>query len=47
MRRNCSIASGHALGPRYLMAALIDGPGPRAFGMVTAGTPEEARAIEE
>jgi len=40
-----AIASGAALGPRYLLAGLIDGPGPRAFGMVTASTPDEARAI--
>ena len=40
-----AVASGAALGPRYLLAGLIDGPGPRAFGMVTASTPDEARAI--
>jgi imidazolonepropionase-like amidohydrolase len=39
-----AIAAG-ALGPRYLLAGLIDGPGPRAFGMVNASTPEEAVAI--
>jgi imidazolonepropionase-like amidohydrolase len=38
------IASGRALGPRYLMAGLIDGPGPRAFGAVSVSTPEEAVA---
>lgn len=36
------IASGRALGPRYLLAGLIDGPGPRAFGAVSVSTPEEA-----
>jgi hypothetical protein len=40
-----AIASGAALGPRYLLAGLIDGPGSRAFGMVSASTPDEARAI--
>jgi imidazolonepropionase-like amidohydrolase len=40
-----AVASGAALGPRYLLAGLIDGAGPRAFGMVSASTPEEARAI--
>ena len=40
-----AIASGAALGPRELLAGLIDGPGARAFGMVTASTPDEARAI--
>jgi imidazolonepropionase-like amidohydrolase len=40
-----AIASGAALGPRYLLAGLIDGPGARAFGMVSVSTPDEARAI--
>lgn len=40
-----AIASGAALGPRYFLAGLIDGPGARAFGMVSASTPDEARAI--
>jgi imidazolonepropionase-like amidohydrolase len=38
------IGSGRAFGPRYLMAGLIDGPGPRAFGAVSVSTPEEAIA---
>lgn len=40
-----AIRSGRALGPRYLLAGLVDGPGPRAFGAVTAGTPDEGRAV--
>lgn len=40
-----AIASGKALGPRYLLAGLIDGVGPRAFGMVGAATADEATAI--
>ena len=32
------------IGPRLLMAGLIDGPGPDAFGDVTAATPEQGRA---
>ena len=40
-----AIQSTQALGPRYLLAGLIDGAGPRAFGMVNASTPEEAVAI--
>jgi imidazolonepropionase-like amidohydrolase len=40
-----AIASGKALGPRYLLAGLIDGAGPRAFGMVSATTAEEAVKI--
>ena len=31
------------VGPRLLMAGLIDGPGPDAFGSVTAATPDEGR----
>jgi hypothetical protein len=31
----------HALGPRLLLAGLIDGGGPNAFGAFTADTPEE------
>ena len=40
-----AIRSGRALGPRYLLSGLVDGPGPRAFGAVTAATPEEGRAV--
>lgn len=36
---------GRALGPHLVLAGLVDGPGPDAFGAVTAGTPEEARAV--
>jgi imidazolonepropionase-like amidohydrolase len=36
--------SGKALGPRLLLAGLVDGGGPDAFGIVTANTPEEGRA---
>lgn len=34
----------HALGPRWLLAGLIDAGGARAFGHVTAETPDEGRA---
>ncbi|MGH9409465.1 MAG: amidohydrolase family protein, partial [Vicinamibacterales bacterium] len=37
--------SGRALGPHLVLAGLVDGTGPGAFGAVTAGTPEEARAV--
>lgn len=37
--------SGRAFGPHLLLAGLVDGVGPDAFGAVTAGTPEQARAI--
>jgi imidazolonepropionase-like amidohydrolase len=40
-----AIASGRALGPRYLVAGLVDGSGPRAFGSVWADTPAEGRAV--
>jgi imidazolonepropionase-like amidohydrolase len=39
-----AIRSGRALGPRYVLAGLVDGPGPRAFGAVTAASPDEGRA---
>lgn len=38
-------ASGRAVGPRILLAGLIDGPGPNAFGAMSAATPAEGRAI--
>lgn len=40
-----AIASGRALGPRYLLAGLVDGSGPRAFGSVWADTSAEGRAV--
>jgi imidazolonepropionase-like amidohydrolase len=39
------IASGRALGPRLLLAGLVDGGGPNAFGVYYAATPDEARQI--
>ncbi len=39
------LRSGRAIGPRLLLAGLVDGPGPDAFGAVTAATPDEARAV--
>lgn len=40
-----AIKSGRALGPRYVLAGLVDGPGPRAFGAVSVATPNEGRAV--
>jgi len=40
-----AIRSGSAVGPRYLLGGLVDGPGPRAFGAVTAATPDEGRSV--
>ncbi|HEY2825384.1 MAG TPA: amidohydrolase family protein, partial [Gemmatimonadales bacterium] len=39
-----AIKSGRAIGPRILLAGLIDGGGPNAFGAVNATTPDEGRA---
>jgi imidazolonepropionase-like amidohydrolase len=39
------VESGRALGPRMLLAGLIDGGGANAFGALNATTPEEGRAI--
>jgi len=36
---------GAAIGPRLLLAGLVDGPGPASFGHVTAATPDEGRAV--
>src|SRR5204862_5327110 len=36
--------SGDAIGPRLLLAGLVDGPGPGAFGTVTAANPAAGRA---
>jgi imidazolonepropionase-like amidohydrolase len=40
-----AVDARRALGPRYVLAGLVDGPGPHAFGAVTAGTPEEGAAV--
>jgi imidazolonepropionase-like amidohydrolase len=40
-----AVAAGKALGPRMLLACLVDGSGPQAFGAVTADTPEQAVAV--
>ncbi len=39
-----AVASGRGLGPRMLLAGIIDGEGPRALGLVRAASPEEGRA---
>jgi imidazolonepropionase-like amidohydrolase len=38
-------AKGEVLGPRLLLAGLVDGGGPNAFGTVAATTPEEGREV--
>lgn len=40
-----SIAAGKGLGPRMLLAGLVDGDAAGAFGAVVAGTPEQGRAV--
>jgi imidazolonepropionase-like amidohydrolase len=40
-----AIDSARVLGPRVLLAGLVDGSGPEAFGTVTADTPEQGRAV--
>ena len=40
-----AIASGRILGPRLLLAGLVDGSGPEAFGTTYADTPEQGRAV--
>jgi imidazolonepropionase-like amidohydrolase len=39
-----ALQSGHGVGPRLLMAGVIDGPGPKGLGIVRAATPDEGRA---
>lgn len=40
-----TVDSGKAIGPRMLLAGLVDGGGPNAFGAENATTPEEGRAV--
>lgn len=40
-----TVDSDKALGPRILLAGLVDGGGPEAFGIVWADTPAEGRAV--
>lgn len=40
-----AIQSGRGIGPRLLIAGIVDGKGPIALGAVTADTPEEARVV--
>jgi len=38
-----AIAQGHGLGPRLLLAGIVDGTGPMAIGVPRVDTPEQAR----
>jgi imidazolonepropionase-like amidohydrolase len=42
-----AVAKRGAIGPRLLLAGLVDAGGLKAFGHVTAETPEEGRAVVE
>ena len=38
-----AIAQGHGLGPRLLLAGIVDGSGPMALGVARVDTPEQAK----
>jgi len=38
-----AIAAGHGLGPRLVMAGVVDGSGPFSLGVIRVDTPEQAR----
>jgi imidazolonepropionase-like amidohydrolase len=40
-----TVASGRGFGPRVLLAGLVDGDAPAAFGATVAATPEQGRAV--
>jgi imidazolonepropionase-like amidohydrolase len=40
-----AVATGRALGPRLLLAGLVDGGGPNAFGVVYAMSADEAKRV--
>jgi imidazolonepropionase-like amidohydrolase len=40
-----AVETGKTPGPRVVLAGLIDGDGPNAFGAMSASTPDEGRAI--
>ena len=40
-----TVASGKGLGPRVLLAGLVDGDAPGGFGATVASTPDQGRAI--
>ncbi|HEX8118736.1 MAG TPA: amidohydrolase family protein, partial [Pyrinomonadaceae bacterium] len=40
-----AIKEGRGLGPRILLAGIVDGDSPFALGVIRANTPEEARAV--
>ena len=40
-----ALGAGRVLGPRLLLAGLVDGGGPEAFGTIWADTPEQGRGV--
>ena len=38
-----AIATGHGIGPRLVMAGVVDGTGPLSLGVIRVDTPEQAR----
>lgn len=40
-----AIKEGRGLGPRMLLAGIVDGDSPTAWGIIRASTPDEARAV--
>ncbi len=40
-----AVSRGQVLGPRLLLAGLVDGSGPKTFGVTWADTPEQGRAV--
>ncbi|MBS1798069.1 MAG: amidohydrolase family protein [Acidobacteria bacterium] len=40
-----AVKAGRGLGPRILLAGIVDGDGPMSLGVIRANTPEEARAV--
>ncbi len=40
-----AIASGKGVGPRMLLAGIVDGPGPNGLGVNRASTPDEGRRL--
>jgi imidazolonepropionase-like amidohydrolase len=40
-----AVASGKGIGPRMLLAGIVDGAGPNAMGAIRATTPEEGRQV--
>ena len=40
-----AVASGKGIGPRMLLAGIVDGAGPNAMGAIRASTPEQARQV--